>query len=60
MACSMHGTALKFVRASILAARPGISVPEFRREIFLRMYGRDFAPEKRERIARAIADFGDR
>ncbi|HXF75081.1 MAG TPA: hypothetical protein VNN13_03235 [Methylomirabilota bacterium] len=54
MGCSMHATALAFARASLLQKRPGAHPAELKRSLFFRMYGADFDPEQRKRIASAF------
>jgi hypothetical protein len=52
MGCSMFTTALVFVRAAIRTA--GLSPSGERRALFERLYGTDFAPADRERIAAGL------
>jgi hypothetical protein len=54
MGCSMYDTSRYLVTRAIYEQYPGISVPEFRREFFLRFYGMDFSPEEREKIFRSL------
>ena len=46
--------------AGIRAARPDITEPELRQELFLRYYGDEFSLEQREKILAAIADYWER
>lgn len=50
MGCSMFDTAKQIVRSSILAAHPGITDAEMKREIFLRLYGHEFSRGEREKL----------
>mgnify|MGYP001606779573 FL=1 len=54
MGCSMHATAQALVRASVLEKYPQASPATLRRALFLRFYGRDFAPATREKILLAL------
>ena len=54
MGCSMHATALALAKASLLQKRPGAHPAELKRSLFLHMYGADFEPEQRKRIASAF------
>lgn len=49
--CSMHATARKLVRASVLARNRLVSPAVLRRALFLRFYGPDFGAGERDRIA---------
>lgn len=51
MGGSMLATARALVVASIRAREPSVSEAALRRALFLRLYGGDFSPEERERIA---------
>lgn len=51
MGGSMLATARALVVASIRAREPSMSAAALRRALFLRLYGGDFSPEERERIA---------
>lgn len=50
MGCSMHATSRALVKASV----PGASPAALQRALFLRFYGDDFDPKKREKILRAL------
>lgn len=50
MGCSMYETSKKLVSDSILRNNPKISKKDFKIELFLKMYGDDFAPDLREKI----------
>lgn len=54
MGCGMFDDAQRIVVATIRAARPAIGEVELRQAIFLRFYGREFAPEQRARILAGI------
>lgn len=54
MGCSMYDTAKEIVRSSIYNGRPGITVTEMRREVFLRFYGREFSLAEREKLISAL------
>jgi len=56
--CSMHATAAALVRASVLAKAPAASPAAMRQALFLRFYSRDFDPEAREKILRALEKTG--
>lgn len=58
MGCSMHATAQALVRASVLEKDPLASPAALRQALFLRFYGRDFAPAVRERILLAMIGSG--
>lgn len=58
MGCSMHATAQALVKASILEKDPHASPAALRRALFLRFYARDFDPDSRERILRALERAG--
>jgi hypothetical protein len=51
MGGSMLATARALIVASIRAKEPAASPAALRRALFLRLYGGDFSPEERERIA---------
>jgi hypothetical protein len=52
MGCSMHATARALVIASIPEKKPdGLA-----RALFLRFYGHEFGPKRRERILRALGE----
>ena len=51
MGASMLATARALILASIRAEDPGATAAELRRALFRRLYGGDFDPEMRERIA---------
>ncbi len=51
MGASMFATARALILASIRAEDPGATAAELRRALFRRLYGGDFDPEMRERIA---------
>jgi hypothetical protein len=55
MACSMFGTAKALASASIRETRPDISDMDLRRALFLRFYGHEFSPARREQILAAIS-----
>jgi hypothetical protein len=50
MGSSMYDTARALIRASVLERDPGASTDAVRREIFLRVYGHEFARDARDRI----------
>ncbi|NGX27341.1 MAG: hypothetical protein K940chlam6_01275 [Chlamydiae bacterium] len=54
MGFSMYETSKYIVTQSILHSNPHISKSDLRREIFLRFYGDDFTPEKREKIIKHL------
>ena len=51
MGARMFETAKQIILASLL---PGITEREKRVQLFLRLYGSDFEPEKRDRIIRHL------
>lgn len=51
MGDSMYQTARYIVACSILNENLNISDNELKKEVFLRFYGNDFSPEKRDKIA---------
>ncbi len=57
MGCSMHATARKMVRASILAKEPLATEKAIRHELFLRFYAHDFDPKTRKKILQALETF---
>ena len=57
MGCSMHATAKKMVRASLLHKDPQATEKAIRHEWFLRFYGNDFDPETQRKIIRAIETY---
>ena len=50
MGCSMYETSKQLIIRSILNDYPDISQAEMRSEFFLRFYGNDFDPVKRQKI----------
>ena len=50
MGCSMHASA----RALVIASLPNKDAVAVNRMLFLRFYGHEFEPKKRERIIRAL------
>ena len=54
MGCSMYETAKRLVVSSILDKDPNASPAELRRQMFLRFYGTEFSPEKREHILKRL------
>lgn len=58
MGCSMHAAARALAKASISQQHQDAQAHELKRLVFLRIYGNDFEPEERERIASAIAARG--
>jgi len=50
MGCSMHATSRALVKASVPEASPAV----LKRALFLRFYGDDFDPKRREKILRAL------
>jgi hypothetical protein len=57
MGCSMHTTAKKIVRASILETAPQATEEAMRHELFLRFYANDFDPDTRKKILQALETF---
>jgi len=55
MGCSMHATAQALAKAWISQQHPSARPAELKRLLFLHFYGTDFKPEKRKRIAAALA-----
>lgn len=55
MGCSMHAAARALVKASISQQHQDAQAHELKRLVFLRIYGNDFEPEERKRIASALA-----
>jgi hypothetical protein len=55
MGCSMHATAQELAKASISHRHPGAHPARLKRLLVLHFYGADFKPEKRDRIASALA-----
>ena len=54
MGCSMHTTAQKIVKASILAKEPLADSTPIRRKLFLRFYEHDFNSKTRDKILQAL------
>lgn len=54
MGCSMHETSKRLVISSILSKDPNVSSAMLRRQIFLRFYGVEFNPQKREQILKQL------
>lgn len=50
MGCSMYDFSRRLVIHSILKSQPHLSTAELNRELFLRFYGNDFNPAKRQEI----------
>lgn len=50
MGCSMYDFSKELVTHSLLAARPGLTFRELRRELFLKFYGNDFDLTARRKI----------
>ncbi len=50
MGCSMYDSSKRLVIHSILESHPGLSPTGLRRELFLKFYGSDFDPAKRQKI----------
>jgi hypothetical protein len=61
MGCSMHAAARALAKASISRQHQDAQAHELKRLVFVRIYGSDFEPEERKRIASALAarDRGD-
>lgn len=57
MGCSIHATARKMVRASILAKESLATEQAFPHEWFLRFYANDLDPETRKKILQALETF---
>jgi hypothetical protein len=55
MGCSMHAAARALATASISQQHQNANGHELKRLMFLRIYGNDFEPEERKRIASALA-----
>jgi stalled ribosome rescue protein Dom34 len=55
MGCSMHAAARALATASISQQHRNANGHELKRLMFLRIYGNDFEPEERKRIASALA-----
>jgi hypothetical protein len=55
MGCSMHASA----RALVIASIPKKDAATVNRILFLRFYGQEFAPKKRQRILRALRKAGE-
>jgi len=55
MGCSMFDFSKSLVVNAILRERPNLSPAELRGELFLRFYGNDFAPARREKILAHLA-----
>jgi len=55
MGCSMYDFSKQLVIHSILESQPGLSITELRRELFLRFYGNDFNPGKRQEILKHLS-----
>jgi hypothetical protein len=58
MGCSMYATAQALAKASISRRYPDAHPAELKRLLFLHFYRTDFEPEKRNRIASAVARSG--
>ena len=50
MGCSMYDFSKSLIIRSILEKSPGLSPAALKRELFLRFYGNDFDPERRQKI----------
>jgi hypothetical protein len=57
MGCSMHATARKMVRASLLEKAPQATENAIRQKLFLRFYSNDFDLETQKKILRALESF---
>jgi hypothetical protein len=57
MGCSMHGTAKKMVRASLLNAAPHATENSIRQGLFIRFYANDFDSETQRKILQALATY---
>jgi hypothetical protein len=60
MGASMFDTARAMAVAGIRDAHPEYGEGELRRALFLRLYGQDFEPAVRDRIADRIGNLGPR
>lgn len=56
MGCSMYETSKYLVTQGILESHPNLSKASLRREFFLKFYGDDFDPVRRDRIAKYLED----
>ena len=54
MASRMYDSGRKLVISGILKGRPHLDTSRLRAQLFLRMYGNDFAAAERERIIKKI------
>jgi hypothetical protein len=57
MGCSMHATAKKMVRASLLYKNPQATENSIQQELFLRFYANDFDPDTQKKILQAIETY---
>jgi hypothetical protein len=55
MGCSMHATARALAKAALSQKHPGAQPAELKRLLFLHIYGADFNPKQRSRIASALS-----
>lgn len=56
MGCSMYQTSKYLVTQGIIERHPNLSKAGLRREFFLRFYGDDFDPVRRDRIAKYLEE----
>ncbi len=54
LGCSMFSFSKELVQCSIRQQNPSITPSALRRELFLRFYGRDFPPDKLDKILKSI------
>jgi hypothetical protein len=57
MGCSMHTTAKKIARASILDTDPQITEKALRSKLFLRFYADNFNQETRKKILQTLETY---
>lgn len=56
MGCSMYETSKYLVTQGILESHSNLSKASLRREFFLKFYGDDFDPVRRDKIAKYLED----
>jgi len=54
MGCSMYDFSKRLVVHFLMEREPGLSSSALRRELFLRFYGNDFSPRKRQEILNGL------